>query len=137
MLRAEVIRKRLNKLDEYLDFLDEAQSYEKDAFMKTPEYYGSVERFLQLSIEAVDDMANHIIAAKEIGFIDQYRDIPRLFAGEQWIDESLEEVWLEMIGFRNILVHDYLEVDREIVYEILHNNLDDLRALRNVFLRFL
>lgn len=137
MLRPEVIRKRLNKLDDYLDFLEKAQGYEKDLFMKTPEYYGSVERFLQLSIEALDDMASHVIAAMELGFIDQYRDIPKIFADEQWIDESLKDRWIEMIGFRNILVHDYLEVNREVVYEILQNHLDDLKKLRDVFIRFL
>lgn len=137
MLRPEIIRKRLNKLDEYLDFLNKAQEYEKEAFMKTPEYYGSVERFLQLSIESLDDMANHVIAANELGVIDQYSDIPKHFADEQWIDESMKDVWIKMIGFRNILVHDYLEVDREMVYEILQNHLDDLKKLKKVFVRFL
>lgn len=42
-----------------------------------------------------------------------------------------------MIGFRNILVHNYLDVDRDIVFDILQNDLDDLRALRDVFAHFL
>jgi len=42
-----------------------------------------------------------------------------------------------MIGFRNILVHEYLDVDREIVYETLVHDLDDLRKLAGVFARFL
>lgn len=137
MLRPEILRKRLDKLDTYLEFLDRAQEYEKKAFMETPEYYGSVERFLHLSIETLNDMANHVIAAKELGFIDQYSDIPEHFANEQWIDEEMQEIWTKMIGFRNILVHDYLEVDREMVYEILQNNLDDLKKLKKVFVRFL
>lgn len=137
MLRPEVIRKRLNKLDEYLHFLNKAQSYRKKDFLETPEYYGSVERFLQLSIETLNDMANHVIAEMELGFIDQYSDIPRLFAQQKWIDGPMKGKWIKMIGFRNILVHDYLDVDRETVYEILQNHLDDLKALRDVFLRFL
>ena len=137
MLRPEVIRKRLNKLDEYLRILEEAQDYEKETFMVTPEYYGSVERFLQLSIETIDDMANHVIASHQLGFIDQYRDIPKLFAEQQWISDSMKEMWIQMIGFRNILVHDYLDVDREVVYELLQNHLDDLKALRDIFTRFL
>lgn len=30
-----------------------------------------------------------------------------------------------MAGFRNILVHDYAEVDEDIILELLKNKLDD------------
>ncbi|MFQ3682939.1 HepT-like ribonuclease domain-containing protein [Roseiflexus sp.] len=42
-----------------------------------------------------------------------------------------------MIGFRNILVHDYLKIDRTIVFRVLQDNLGDLEALRRVFAQFL
>lgn len=32
-----------------------------------------------------------------------------------------------MIGFRNILVHEYEEVDIDIVYQILHDRLKDIK----------
>ena len=59
MVRAEVIRKRLNKLDEYLGILRGLQKYGFEEFISDPEHYGSTERFLQLGIEAVTDMGNH------------------------------------------------------------------------------
>ena len=42
-----------------------------------------------------------------------------------------------MIGFRNILVHAYLELDRQRVYQFLRHNLDDFRQLQRVFAQFL
>jgi uncharacterized protein YutE (UPF0331/DUF86 family) len=42
-----------------------------------------------------------------------------------------------MIGFRNILVHEYLEVDRAIVHEVLCKQLGDLNDLKRVFAAFL
>lgn len=42
-----------------------------------------------------------------------------------------------MIGFRNTLVHEYIEIDRKIVYEVLQNDLEDLVASRKVFAAFL
>ena len=48
MVRPEVIRKRLNKLDEYLNILKNIRRYTLDEFLADPERYGSAERFLQL-----------------------------------------------------------------------------------------
>lgn len=42
-----------------------------------------------------------------------------------------------MIGFRNVLGHDYLDIDRNIVYDVLQHNLEDLEALKRAFARFL
>jgi len=73
VVRAEVIRKRLNKLDEYLGILRGLQRYSFDEFVTNPEAYGSVERFLQLAIEAVTDIGNHIIADLDLGVVNWYR----------------------------------------------------------------
>ncbi len=137
MVRPEIIRKRLNKLDEYLAILEKARRYSWEEFVGDPERYGSVERFLHLSLEALQDMGNHIIADLELGVVDRSRDIPEIFAKQRWIDEAMKDTWIRMIGFRNILVHDYLEVDRRIVYETLQHRLDDLKQIRDVFVQFL
>ena len=42
-----------------------------------------------------------------------------------------------MIGFRNVLVHQYIDVDRSIVYDVLVNYLEDIEMLRKVFARYL
>jgi uncharacterized protein YutE (UPF0331/DUF86 family) len=48
-----------------------------------------------------------------------------------------------MIGFRNLLVYDYLvvydylDVDRKLVHRFLREGLQDLEALARIFARFL
>lgn len=38
-----------------------------------------------------------------------------------------------MAGFRNILVHDYMKFDRNIVYHIINNNLKDIELfIKNI-----
>ncbi len=137
MIRAEVIRKRLNKLDEYLAILRTLQRYNWEDFIRDPEHYGSAERFLQLAIEAVNDIGGHVIAALNLGTVNWYSDIPTILAEKGYIHPELRERWIRMIGFRNALVHDYLEIDRRIVYEVLRKGLEDLEALREVFVQFL
>ena len=42
-----------------------------------------------------------------------------------------------MAGFRNILVHQYLEIDHRLVYDALQNRLDDFRAFANYVVLFM
>jgi uncharacterized protein YutE (UPF0331/DUF86 family) len=137
VIRPEVIRRRLAKLDKYLSFLERARQYTFEEFSGDPERYGSAERFLHLAIETVLDIGSHCVAEMNLGHVELYRDIPAILAREGWIDEELKDTWMRMVGFRNILVHDYLEVDRQIVYDVIQHELDDLRALQRVFTRVL
>jgi uncharacterized protein YutE (UPF0331/DUF86 family) len=137
VVRAEVIRKRLNKLDEYLGILRGLQKYDFEEFIRDPEHFGSTERFLQLGIEAVTGIGNHVIADLGLGVVNWYSDIPAILAENGYISADLREKWVQMIGFRNILVHDYTDIDYRIVYEVLQHRLEDLEALGRVFAQFL
>lgn len=137
MLRPEVIRRRLDKIEEYLAVLERSRGYTLDDFLADPEHFGSAERFLQLIIESLTDASMHVIAELELGTVNSAGDVPRLFKTHGYIDEPLEERWLRMIGFRNILVHDYLDVDRTVVHRVLQEGLDDVRVLAGVLAGFL
>jgi uncharacterized protein YutE (UPF0331/DUF86 family) len=137
VVKAEVIRKRLGKLDEYLAILQGLRRYTYEEFTANPEHYGSAERFLQLAIETLTDLGNHVIADLGLGTVDWYSDIPRLLHEAGYINAEMRENWTRMIGFRNVLVHDYLDVDRRLVYEVLQQRLGDIEALRPVFAELL
>ncbi len=137
MVRAEVIRKRLNSLDDYLNILRRLQQYSAEEFLSDPERYGSAERFLQLAIESITDMGSHVIAEEDLGMVNWYSDIPTILAERGYISPGLKEKWIRMLGFRNILVHEYLEIDRRIVYEVLQHGLEDLETLGRFFACFL
>ncbi len=137
MVRPEVLQRRLEQLAFYLEVLERLRRYDEATFLADPEHYGSAERFLQLAIEALNDMGGHVVADLQLGRVRWARDIPRLLREKGYLDSRLESIWLQMIGFRNILVHDYLDLDRRVVYQVLQKHLDDLRVLASVFARFL
>lgn len=137
MVRPEVIQRRLEKTEEYLDILERIRRCPLEQFLSDAEKYGSAERFLQLAIEALNDVGNHVIADMKLGVVDSTSDIPRLLRDSLGITAELEGKWVRMIGFRNILVHEYLEVDRKLVYDVLQNNLSDIRMLARAFSRFM
>jgi uncharacterized protein YutE (UPF0331/DUF86 family) len=127
----------MNRLDEYLAILKKLKQYSFEEFTGDPERYGSAERFLHLAIEAVIDMGNHVIAESELGVVNWYSDIPKILAAKEFIPPALEEKWISMIGFRNTLVHEYIDIDRKIVFDVLQNNIQDLEDLKRAFAQFL
>ena len=137
MVNTEIVRRRLDQLSDYLQILDHYQSYSLEEFLADPERYGSAERFLQLAVEAILDVGNHIVADEQLGRVEKSRDVAALFLSKGFIDDRLAQKWLRMIGFRNILVHEYAELDRRIVYKVLCEQLHDFSALSKVFTRFL
>lgn len=82
-------------------------------------------------------MGSHVIAQLGIGRVESYGDIPRILREQGSLPPDLADHWVKMIGFRNILVHGYLDIDRTIVHEVVQTCRGDLAAIRDVFLGFL
>jgi uncharacterized protein YutE (UPF0331/DUF86 family) len=91
-----------------LSILDRLRKYTIDEFVGDPERYGSAERFLHLSIEAINDLGNHMIADLNLGEVNWQSDIPRILFEREYLSRELQDKWIKMIGFKNVLVHKYL-----------------------------
>lgn len=134
-MTGDVFERRTRRFEETLGILQGIAETPWERFASDPEKYGSAERFLQVAVEVLDDLGAHLVARREAGPVDSYRDIPQRLLALGAIDDDQAETWRRMIGFRNVIVHDYLDVDRAIVYDVLQNHLDDLRAVHRALLR--
>lgn len=132
MVRREVVIFRIDKLKEYLRYLEDVKKYSREEYIKNPLIYGSTERFLHLTIECVMDIANRLISDLRFRKPESNRDVFDILYENDIIDRKLKENLCNMASFRNILVHDYLKLDREIVYDIVLNNLDDIITFANI-----
>lgn len=138
MVKLEVLQKRVKKAQEYLHYLDDIRAkYNKEEFKNNPMIFGSTERFLHLVIEALLDIGNHIISDQNLGEVEFYKDIPELLYQNDYINGEQKEIFIRITGFRNILVHEYLEIDLDIVYKILKNNLNDLHSILKEYTKLL
>jgi len=87
------------------------------------------ESFLRRSIEALFDVARHLLA-KGYGLAGlEYREVARLSIEHGVVtDSGLQERLLRIAGFRNRLTHYYDEVTPEELRRILEVDLEDLEA---------
>lgn len=87
-----------------------------------------VERTLHIAMEACLDVGSHIISSEGYREPRYSRHVMDILAENDWIDERVRESLVGMVGFRNILVHDYATIDPEIVFGVLRTRLQDLRV---------
>lgn len=85
-------------------------------------------------IETCADIANHIISDRNMRIPTGYSDTFRVLLENNVIDENLFAVMEKMAKFHNIVVHQYEEVDAEIVIIILRKHLGDFVRFRDAIL---
>ena len=98
--------------------------------MEDYHFFGLAERYLQLSIEILLDVGKLLIVIKGLKRPEENQEIFSALRDEKIISEKLADNLMGVANFRNILVHDYEKIDREIVYEKLRNNLDDFENFK-------
>lgn len=83
---------------------------------------------LQRACEASIDAAMHLVRLNRLGIPTESREGFSLLVRAGLMASDLGEHLEAMVGFRNIAVHNYRELDLAIVRSILAHRLDDLRA---------
>jgi uncharacterized protein YutE (UPF0331/DUF86 family) len=80
---------------------------------------------IQRACEAALDMGQYMIRRDKLGSPQSARDIFKLLAEVGRIDKDLAEKLQHMVGFRNIAIHEYNNLELPIVIAIIEKHLDD------------
>ena len=125
-----VVDRKLALLDRQIMRLQEAlNGVSQEQFAESWEKRTLSERALQVCVEIVIDVAERIIALRRAGPVATAAD-----AIERLVDLgvlSSTEPYQNMVRFRNLIVHQYEEVDPEILFDLATRRLDDFRAFRD------
>lgn len=132
-----VIRRKMEIIEEEISFLKEMQEFNFTEFQKDLRNIKSVCRSFQNSIQALIDIGNHIVSSLNLGKPEFYEDIPKFLKDSGIITLEFEEKFIKMIRFRNFLVHEYDKIDPSRIYKYLQNNLKDLEEGLIIIVNFL
>jgi uncharacterized protein YutE (UPF0331/DUF86 family) len=128
MVDQEIFSRRLEALHGYLEKLRAFLEADEDEFVREPALHDLAERYLHLAVEACLDLANHWIADRSLPTPDANRDSFTILERAGELSPSVADRLRGWAGFRNILVHEYLEIDHSIAYNAIQNELGDLDA---------
>lgn len=80
---------------------------------------------LQRAIQAAVDMASHVIRKKGLATPLEMKDLFVTLHESNIISKIVCEKMVNMIGFRNISVHEYQKLDMNIVVSVIEKHLTD------------
>ncbi len=109
----------------------------REDFLNDFRNYNTALRLLQISIEGMIDMGNHILSRKSLGNPKDYVDIFSILKNNRIITDDDFGKFSKMVKFRNRIVHIYWDIDLNEVYSIIENNLDDFLLFINRIKKFL
>ncbi len=87
-----------------------------------------VEHTLQVAIQAMLDVASHVVSDERLGEPRTNRELFTALASAGWLDADLARALEAAAGFRNIVVHGYGDVDLRVLRDVAENRLGDLLA---------
>ena len=122
MVDKERLARYIRELENYLKQLDELKKLPKQRYMTDWRISYTVERTLHLSLETFLSIGEMLISESRFKKPDSYAEIPKILMENKVIPKNLAEKLIDLAKFRNVLVHEYLYLDREKVYQHLLND---------------
>lgn len=126
MVDAERLVSVLSRVTARLVILDQYAGQDPEALLADRVRLGDLKYTFQTAIEACIDAAQHVVADRGLGVPTSNADAFRSLAGAGLLNTELAATLAGAVGFRNVLVHGYAEVDDRLVVAHL-GHLDALR----------
>jgi uncharacterized protein YutE (UPF0331/DUF86 family) len=76
----------------------------------------------------------HIVSEKKLGLPKSSRDAFRLLESSEIINNKLAGSLMNLVGFRNIAVHDYQNINLSILQAIIERHLQDFKEFNKVII---
>lgn len=137
MVDAATVRRILNSLNEALEHLKSKQDVSFEEYKKDRDIQAIVERRLETAIQACIDIGNHIVSQQNWDSPSDYGEIFSILAEHRVLSEKQRDRLIRMVGFRNVLIHEYRDILLDKVYDILKNRLSDFYDFAQVVLDYL
>ncbi len=122
MIDRETLAKYIQELEGYLRRLAELQRYPEEEFLSDWRVHDLADRQLHLTLETFLTVGETVISGCDFRKPDTYADIRRILYENKVIGKQLRDDLVNLARFRNVLVHDYLFLDHERVYQHVHTD---------------
>jgi uncharacterized protein YutE (UPF0331/DUF86 family) len=128
----EVIEHKLESLRRCLQRVAEKCPSDPDKLSRDPDLQDIVTLNLSRAVQVCVDLGAHLIAGLDVSPPDTMGQTFDALAHAGIIPEPLAQQLKKAVGFRNIAVHHYEEIDWAIVHSIALNHLSDFSEFAKI-----
>lgn len=128
------------KIDVILDNLEKLKFFRSKTYEEFISDFRNIDSALhrlQTSIQALLDIGSYIIASLGLRTPNTNAEIIEVLSEANFIPKDRIETYIKMSQFRNRIVHLYNHIDTETLYDILVNELDDIKGFYTDLLKLI
>lgn len=139
MLDEQFIKRKLKLISEDMGHLEELKNFSLYELAKDFYKLNTAERLLEKIVIRATDINNHLISEigqgmeKVRGYYDSFVALAEL----KVYPEEFSKKVAEDVRFRNILVHEYNNIDKNLIHKKIGDVLNDFGEYSNYILKFI
>jgi len=127
-MNTDVIYYKLEILKRYVDRIKEKTPHSRTTLAEESDCQDIILMNLQRAVKISVDIAAYILANSNIPPPMTMKDAFYQLHMLEIISKDTSEKMQQSVGFRNIAIHEYEEINWEIVFSILYHHVDDFKA---------
>lgn len=129
MIDRLVLTRRIEEVDRHLAKIEPYASRSLDDFLGDSVIQDVVEYNLFQMVNHLIDIVQHIAVDEEYGFPQTAYEAAHLLLEKGILNAGDLEVFRKMVGFRNVVGHDYLRINKKTVFSILTEGRKEIKDL--------
>ncbi len=118
------IKDKINEINKFLEQLRDIVPSSLNEYKANIEKKAACERYIEKIVGAVTDLAFLIIKLKKLKIPEDDADAFNILSDNKIIDNKLSKKLKDAKGMRNIISHQYGNIDDEIVFESITKELE-------------
>lgn len=126
MIDSALLLAKAGSVKKHLNRILEKRKVNLDSFLTDIDRQESILFNVQMAVQNCIDIAAHIISEEGFGVPGSTTEMFYLLRDQGYLNQNLTLAMVKAVGFRNLIVHEYGKIELEQVYEIAHNNINDL-----------
>jgi uncharacterized protein YutE (UPF0331/DUF86 family) len=129
MVDKNIIVSKIEQIDNHLKKISSYKKLSYEEFLKDAVAQDVIEYNLFQITNHIISIIQHIVVDEEYGLPKSSYEAAQILFEKGILEGKDLELLKKMIGFRNVVGHDYANINKEIVYSILKEKITDIEAI--------
>lgn len=135
MVNKEVFISRTEKISQHLQKLTKYRNISLKDYINSEVIQDIAEYNIFQIVNHIIDIVEHIVVDEDYGLPESAYDAVQILIDKKRVTEKTGELLRKMIGLRNIIAHEYINMNKEVIYDVLVNGLVSIKRIVSQLIR--